>query len=330
VISVGPKTAGPALSDKPAGPQAPQSPACAASLCSPARLFGATEIEGGFPHSEIFGSKPVRGSPKLIAAYHVLHRLSAPRHPPDTLKTLDCSHRQSACFSRSPTRRRRPTRSGAKRPVLLQTHPGILAVKLEPATGARRIGFRGDKTRAGETSRPRSMRLAPSGPRPNALPLHDVRYRKALAEAAKRLLTTLPDGSRPAACAARSVPSKERTDESHRKDQDPRPGRKRQPPLRREDWWSQTGSNRRPHACKARALPTELWPRQRTDDGRRTVAFICRPSSVIRRPNLVGLGGLEPPTSRLSSARSNQLSYKPGRKIPSRPEERTVFPILIL
>jgi hypothetical protein len=27
------------------------------------------------------------------------------------------------------------------------------------------------------------------------------------------------------------------------------------------DWWSQTGSNRRPHACKARALPTELWPR---------------------------------------------------------------------
>ena len=29
---------------------------------------------------------------------------------------------------------------------------------------------------------------------------------------------------------------------------------------------------------------------------------------------VVGLGGLEPPTSRLSSARSNQLSYKPGRK----------------
>jgi hypothetical protein len=27
--------------------------------------------------------------------------------------------------------------------------------------------------------------------------------------------------------------------------------------------------------------------------------------------DLVGLGGLEPPTSRLSSARSNQLSYKP-------------------
>jgi hypothetical protein len=29
------------------------------------------------------------------------------------------------------------------------------------------------------------------------------------------------------------------------------------------DWWSQSGSNRRPHACKARALPAELWPLNR-------------------------------------------------------------------
>jgi hypothetical protein len=51
-----------------------------------------TDIEGGFPHSEILGSKLVRSSPRLIAAYHVLHRLLAPRHPPDTLIALDCSH----------------------------------------------------------------------------------------------------------------------------------------------------------------------------------------------------------------------------------------------
>lgn len=49
-------------------------------------------VGGGFPHSEIVGSKPVRSSPTLIAAYHVLHRLSAPRHPPNALKTLDRSH----------------------------------------------------------------------------------------------------------------------------------------------------------------------------------------------------------------------------------------------
>jgi hypothetical protein len=35
---------------------------------------------------------------------------------------------------------------------------------------------------------------------------------------------------------------------------------------RSEGWWSQTGSNRRPHACKARALPAELWPRKPEDE----------------------------------------------------------------
>src|SRR5215203_5316417 len=56
------------------------------------RLTSRYGVEGGFPHSEILGSKLVRSSPRLIAAYHVLHRLSAPRHPPNALKTLDHSH----------------------------------------------------------------------------------------------------------------------------------------------------------------------------------------------------------------------------------------------
>ena len=42
----------------------------------------------GFPHSDASGSKPVCGYPELIAAYHVLRRLSAPRHPPCTLSSL--------------------------------------------------------------------------------------------------------------------------------------------------------------------------------------------------------------------------------------------------
>ncbi len=67
-------------------------------------------------------------------------------------------------------------------------------------------------------------------------------------------------------------------------------------------WWSQTGSNRRPPACKAGALPTELWPRA-SDSEESWV-----PS---KSEGLVGLGRFELPTSRLSSARSNQLSYRP-------------------
>ena len=91
-----------------------------------------------------------------------------------------------------------------------------------------------------------------------------------------------------------------------------------------DGWWSQTGSNRRPHACKARALPAELWPRTRRRNARpacRAEARVNQPAFArwaparqpcsLRERRLVGLGRLELPTSRLSSARSNQLSYKP-------------------
>jgi hypothetical protein len=66
----------------------------------------------------------------------------------------------------------------------------------------------------------------------------------------------------------------------------------------REEWWSQTGSNRRPHACKARALPTELWPHWKP--------------MVSEEQTLVGPGRFELPTPRLSSVCSNQLSYGPS------------------
>ena len=41
-----------------------------------------------FPHSEIHGSQPIRGSPWLIAAYHVLLRLPVTRHSPCALFSL--------------------------------------------------------------------------------------------------------------------------------------------------------------------------------------------------------------------------------------------------
>ena len=114
-------------------------------------------------------------------------------------------------------------------------------------------------------------------------------------------------------------------------------------------WWSQTGSNRRPPACKAGALPTELWPHsedrpsapshqkvlghQNPEDAADQhhapaprVGKAREPGSApsfARSPmadlwELVGLGRFELPTSRLSSARSNQLSYKPEPGISNR------------
>ena len=53
----------------------------------------------------------------------------------------------------------------------------------------------------------------------------------------------------------------------------------------REGWWSRSGSNRRPQACKARALPTELRPRIRE------CACTSPPAPRLRRtPFAVGEG----------------------------------------
>ena len=58
-------------------------------------------------------------------------------------------------------------------------------------------------------------------------------------------------------------------------------------------WWRMTGSNRRPPACKAGALPAELIPQN------------------LQIEEMVGLVGLEPTTPALSRRCSNQLSYRP-------------------
>ena len=54
---------------------------------------------GGFPHSEIHGSKPIPGSPWLNAGYHVLHRLLLPRHPPNALFALDLIQEEQGWFN---------------------------------------------------------------------------------------------------------------------------------------------------------------------------------------------------------------------------------------
>ena len=60
--------------------------------------------KGGFPHSEITGSKGARASPVLIAACHVLHRLSTPRHPLEALIRLIVLSKTHACFTDRSTR----------------------------------------------------------------------------------------------------------------------------------------------------------------------------------------------------------------------------------
>ena len=52
-----------------------------------------TEVcSAGFPHSDTCGSPDICSSPQLFAAYHVLHRLLVPRHPPCALLRLTFTH----------------------------------------------------------------------------------------------------------------------------------------------------------------------------------------------------------------------------------------------
>jgi len=70
-------------------------------------------ISGGLPHSEIHGSKPVHGSPWLIAVYHVLHRLLLPRHPPNALIALDPTRKEQGSLRMRKFVRSRPSRAGS-------------------------------------------------------------------------------------------------------------------------------------------------------------------------------------------------------------------------
>ena len=124
-----------------------------------------------------------------------------------------------------------------------------------------------------------------------------------------RFLFTMSDIERPAASPAARPPSTfskapgastTKPIKSHRKDGTPRP---------------RLLLNRRRDLGGAR--------RDRTDDLMLAKHALSQLSyGPVQDPPapkvVVGLGGLEPPTSRLSSARSNQLSYKPGRKKKSR------------
>ena len=54
-----------------------------------------------------------------------------------------------------------------------------------------------------------------------------------------------------------------------------------------------------------------------TMPGRFKSLCVCADHSEVRFAGVVGLGGLEPPASPLSGARSNHLSYRPNVFLPS-------------
>jgi hypothetical protein len=89
----------------------------------------------GFPHSGITGSQPACGSPMLFAAYHALHRLSVPRHPPCALLTLDRKNSQHI-VERIPATHLKPT-THTLGPNPGATLPPLANENEKPPTGGR-------------------------------------------------------------------------------------------------------------------------------------------------------------------------------------------------
>ena len=163
----------------------------------------------GLPHSEIPGSKIICTSPRLIAAYHVLHRLLVPRHSPCALCSLT-----KRSLSRA-------ANDDARVP--------------EANLWAKHHRSTRRKTRT------------------------DLRCESVF------------DCQRPQKPPTRLQGSRKRL---------PHRNAKSRANSRSSCFWNQR------------------WPSE---------AVVANPG-----PDLVGLGGVEPPTSRLSGVRSNQLSYRPG------------------
>lgn len=106
-------------------------------------------LHAGFPHSDIRGSMPADGSPRLFAANHVLLRPIVPRHPPCALRSF-LVHARSASLAlvqllRSPGRLRRPPcRCAAAVDALASSTCLRASVGLRPVVGSlQRLELRG-------------------------------------------------------------------------------------------------------------------------------------------------------------------------------------------
>ena len=201
---------------------------------------GGSPLREGLPHSEILGSKPARGSPRLIAACHVLHRLLAPRHPPDALAFLDPHQRQPQPYETD------ATAVGGRRfqrlPTKLGLPPAILAGG--PHTHANDVLARRRKTnkKGKDVDLPmptaRHARLAPVAP-PQRASRHHLTMSKEHARSG-RPKRAVP-GERGHVGCKRPGPCPGHED--HRLQQGA--GR---------SWWAWADLNGRPHAYQACAL----------------------------------------------------------------------------
>jgi hypothetical protein len=255
-------------------------------------------LAGGLPHSDIHGSKPARGSPWLFAACHVLHRLLVPRHPPNALLILDT--RPSAEADRHTMHRNHPQTALETGPLEATPKPRR-SFRQEPFFAHNRIpsGHRFTHcSRIGQNRQPDKIVHTPLNPRRRplgrlsrrtALPVRHATERRDFRQPKR----TSIHHTRPETHQNLIHPDKEHNTRQMTRRHASRLAHQltdlgystiRRPPLPKgrslpktacpeticpeticpeTAWWRRSGSNRRPPACKAGALPAELRPQNR-------------------------------------------------------------------
>ena len=239
-------------------------------------------------------------SPGLIAAYHVLHRLITPRHPPCTLSSL-------TTFAVGP------------RPIDTECRQAALAPQVSVNLAAITLPMRLSNSHAPKAGQPLSAcpeAKASSGGHtlsPVRRGLKSVSQSLPLVKYFTLSAADFQEFFRP---SRHGTPSQVAPVRGATGFQPVAPqARKPLPPPTGPSSWRRPDSNRRPSGCKPDALPTELRPRLhrglRTADPApsRLGPPASPPEQAIRAG--VGLAGVEPATSPLSGVRSNQLSYRP-------------------
>ena len=246
-----------------------------------------------------------------------------PRHSPDALKTLDRSHRQCPSRSRAKTQNRERTNIRAflghrKHETACNSSSRPAAVSSQHDRPYKKQSCR-QKDQLPETEpndggqAHQSRRVAypfPSIQPPAGTPVSTRRAMNPAARCSRR--NRIHESTTNGARFTRSLRtrllftlSSEQADRASARPanlvfflDDKKPSNR---PLdtNLKAWWSLSGSNRRPSACKADALPAELRP------------LACGVPAIVPHHEVVGPGRFELPTSPLSGVRSNQLSYGP-------------------
>lgn len=212
----------------------------------------------GFPHSDIFGSKFARNSPKLFAACHVLHRLSVPRHPPDALRRLISATplKDAPCAEAKPPHTKPLSRRPQHRPKNLKTHDNR-------SNGLQPTGVRNGDSVPTASLPPRRLSIGPLPASPITKPFGS-QFSSSPCPTTAGSLSPQPNASQSRHPVSLVFSHK---DLFSRAPYPLFPSRK--------EWWRRTGSNRRPQACKASALPTELRPREPSGHAGLRLRFKC-------------------------------------------------------